>query len=120
MKWQNTGSAPCYQPYRLAYRLTDSTRRHHVFVGKTTVNRWMPGSIQLFTEEFFRQPADLPPGEVVDAADSIRLPGDVKPGDYTLSVGVVGENDDKPVVQLGIKGCDDDGWYPVSKLMIAK
>ena len=21
MKWQNTGSAPCYRPYRLAYRL---------------------------------------------------------------------------------------------------
>ena len=26
MKWQNTGSAPCYQPYRLAYRLTDERR----------------------------------------------------------------------------------------------
>ena len=28
MKWQNTGSAPCYRPYRLAYRLSNDTRQH--------------------------------------------------------------------------------------------
>ena len=27
MKWQNIGSAPCYRPYRLAYRLTNCGRR---------------------------------------------------------------------------------------------
>ena len=24
MKWQNTGSAPCYRPYRVAYRLSNN------------------------------------------------------------------------------------------------
>ena len=36
----------------------------------STVNRWLPGSIDLFTDEFFKKPKDLPPGEVVDVADS--------------------------------------------------
>ena len=28
MKWQNTGSAPCYRPYRLAYRLSNDDGDH--------------------------------------------------------------------------------------------
>ncbi|MFO7904889.1 MAG: DUF4832 domain-containing protein [Planctomycetota bacterium] len=116
MKWQNTGSAPCYRPYRLAYRLTDGDGHHRVFVGNVTVNEWMPGEIELFTEEFFRQPADLPPGEVVDVADSIRLPDDLTPGTYKLSIAVVGEENTEPVVQLGIEGRNEDGWYPLSTL----
>ena len=64
-----------------------------VFVGNVTVDKWLPGEIELFTEEFFKQPADLPPGEIVDVADSIRLPEDLSPGTYTLSIAVVGEED---------------------------
>ena len=48
MKWQNIGSAPCYRPYRLAYRLSNETGMK-VIVSNTTVNRWLPGSIELFT-----------------------------------------------------------------------
>jgi hypothetical protein len=120
MKWQNAGSAPCYRPYRLAYRLTDDDGAHRVFVGRLTVDQWLPGEIELFTEEFFNQPADLPPGEVVDAADSISLPDDLPPGAHTLSIGVVGQEDIEPIVQLGIKGRSDDGWYPVSAVVITK
>lgn len=43
MKWQNVGSAPCYRPYRVAYRLTGSDARHRFFVGKITVDKWLPG-----------------------------------------------------------------------------
>ena len=120
MKWQNTGSAPCYRPYRLAYRLTDNEGNHQVFVGNVTVEKWLPGEVDLFTEEFYKQPADLPPGEVVDVADSIRLPDNLSPGIYKLSIAVVGENDTEPVVQLGIEGRSDDGWYPLSTLTISK
>ena len=120
MKWQNTGSAPCYRPYRLAYRLTDSDGDHRAFVGGVTVNKWLPGQIGLFTEEFFKEPADLPPGEVVDVADSIVLPDNLSPGTYTLSIAVVGEEDSEPVVQLGIKGRADDGWYPLSTVTISQ
>jgi hypothetical protein len=120
MKWQNVGSAPCYKPYRLAYRLASPNGFQKVFVSDITVNHWLPGSIQLFTEEFFKQPADLPPGEVVDVADSIQLPDDLLPGRYALSVAVVGEDDDRPVVRLGIKGCGTDSWCPLSAVTISQ
>jgi hypothetical protein len=100
--------------------LTDGDGQHRVLVGKVTVEKWLPGEIDLFTEEFFKQPADLPPGEVVDVAESIRLPDDLTPGTYSLSIAVVGEDDTKPVAQLGIKGRSDDGWYPLSTVTVAR
>ncbi len=120
MKWQNVGSAPCYKPYRLAYRLTSEVGPQRVFVGDITVDKWLPGSIELFTEEFFKQPADLPPGEIAVVQDAVLLPKDLAPGEYTVSIAVVGEKDEKPVVRLGIKGRNDDGWYPLSKIAIVK
>jgi hypothetical protein len=118
MKWQNVGSAPCYRPYRVAYRLSNEDGYEQVFVGSVTVNQWLPGSIELFTEAFFQQPADVPPGEVHDVADAFTLPTDIPPGEYALSVGVVGVDTTQPVVQLGIKGRDGDRWYPVSKVNV--
>jgi hypothetical protein len=120
MKWQNTGSAPCYRPYRVAYRLTDADAAHRIIVGNVTVNEWMPSEIELFTEDFFGQPADLPPGEVVDVADSIHLPEDLPAGTFTLSIAVVGEEKTEPVVQLGIEGRDEDGWYPLSTIAVSQ
>ena len=119
MKWQNVGSAPCYKPYRVAYRLANDQGYEQVIVGTVSVNKWLPGSIELFTEEFFQEPADLPPGEVVDVADSIQLPHDLSPGTYTLSIAVVGTEDTKPLVRLGIKGRAEDGWYPLSTVTIS-
>ena len=120
MKWQNVGSAPCYRPYRLAYRLTRGPGGGTVFASKTTVNRWLPGSIKLFTEEFFKQPADLPPGDVHEVRDGIPIPGDLAAGDYALSIAVVGEKSEEPVVRLGIKGRGDDGWYPMGKVSVTR
>jgi hypothetical protein len=120
MKWQNTGSAPCYRPFRLAYRLSNGQGYEKIVVSDITVNHWLPGSVELFTEEFFRQPADLPPGEVVSVTDAMILPQDISPGAYSLSIAVVGEEAEQPVVRLGIKGRADDGWYPVSRLEISQ
>ena len=120
MKWQNVGSAPCYRPYRVAYRLTGQDGQQQTFVSNITVNKWLPGSIELFTEEFFKQPADLPPGDVAQVRDAIVLPGDLAPGDYTVSIAVVGEGDEQPVIRLGIKGRADDGWYFLSKVSVAR
>ncbi len=119
MKWQNIGSAPCYQPYRLAYRLTKN-KEQQIVVGNVTVDQWLPGEIELFTEEFFKQPADLPHGKVVDVTDTIQIPSNLSPGTYTLSLGVVGVEDAKPVVQLGIKGRSESGWYSLSTVNIAR
>ena len=38
--------------------------------------------------------------------DVISLPNDLAPGAYSLSIGIVGQQRDVPVVQLGIKGRD--------------
>lgn len=119
MKWQNVGSAPCYRPYRLAYRLTNENGFSKVIVGNTTVNRWLPGSIELFTEEFFKEPKDLPPGPIYDVSDKITLPADLPAGNYTFSVAIV-DDSSAPVVRLGINGRDKDGWYPLSKIQVAK
>lgn len=119
MKWQNTGSAPCYRPYRLAYRLSGPAGYSKVLVGSITVNRWMPGTVEPFTEEFFRQPPDLPPGEIAAAADTVTLPEDIPPGEYRLSLAVVGVDSEQPVVRLGIDARDSDGWYPLSTLRVA-
>lgn len=120
MKWRNTGSAPCYRPYRLGYRLTDASGSHWTFVGAVTVEKWLPGEIKLFDDAFFQQPADLPPGEIVDVSDAIRLPQDLPPGTYQLSLSVVGVSNTEPVVQLGIKGRTEDGWYPLSKVTVRR
>ncbi len=117
MQWQNIGSAPCYRPYRLAYRLADD-RQQQVLIGGVTVEQWLPGEIPLFTEEFLRQPADLPPGKIVNVTDTTDLAINLPPGTYTLSLGVVGEHASDPIVQLGIAGRDDHGWYPLSKVTV--
>jgi hypothetical protein len=117
MKWQNVGSAPCYKPYRVAYRLTGENGVSRAFVSGVTVNHWLPGSIELFTDEFFKEPQDLPPGDIVSVSDSIAVPGDLPAGKYTLSVAVVDESS-APVVRLAINGRAEDGWYPISKVQM--
>jgi len=119
MNWQNVGSAPCYTPYRIAYRLRNEQGYTKVFVSNITVNRWLPGSIELFTEQFFKEPGDLPPGEVTVASDTITLPGDIPAGVLTLSLAVVDEHTSNPRVRLGIKGRAKDGWYPISEIKVS-
>ncbi len=120
MKWQNTGSAPCYKPYRVAYRLTNGNGFSKSFASAVTVNRWLPGSIELFTPEFFNEPKDLPPGAAVDVADTIAIPDSAPAGQYTVSVAIVEGEAAAPIVRLGIKGRAEDGWYPLSKIQVVK
>jgi hypothetical protein len=116
MKWQNVGSAPCYRPYRLAYRLSNE-KTAKVFVGSITVDRWLPGSVELFSGSFFENPPDLPPGKIEEVKDGFVLPSGLPAGQYRLWLAVVGE-DAKPVVRLAIKGRAEDGWYPLTKVNV--
>jgi len=120
MKWQNTGSAPCYRPYRLAYRLTSETAGDKVLIGNLTVENWMPGHVETFSEEFIKDPPELPPGPVVDVADRVVVPDDMPAGLYRLAIGIVNEQTPEPVVRLGIKGGAQDGWYPLSEIEVKK
>lgn len=118
MQWQNTGSAPCYRPYRLAYRLSNEAGFTKVFVGSAEVNRWLPGSVNLFTPEFFKQPPDLPGGPISVVRDRVAL-DDVPAGTYGLSLAVV-DASSTPVVRLGIRGRAEDGWYRLSRVTVVK
>lgn len=118
MQWQNVGSAPCYRPYRVAYRLSDEHGTHRTLVSEVTVNRWLPGSVELFTAEFFQEPKDLPPGELVPVADTVPLPADLPSGRYTLSVGIVDPVSSSPSIALAIQGRNADGWYPLSTIQL--
>jgi hypothetical protein len=120
MHWQNVGSAPCYRPYRLAYRLTGTDGPHRIAVGTATVHRWLPGSIELFTPDFPENVPDLPPGEIHEVTDAVKLPTDLPPGEYKLAIGIVGETTETPVVRLAIEGRDPDGWYPLSTLKVVR
>ena len=118
MKWQNVGSAPCYRPYRLAYRLTDKQGRSKTLVGLITVDKWMPGTVDVFTEAFLDEPPDLPDGEITDVADRVPVPSDMQAGTYSLALGVVGEQTLDPVVRLPIKVTPQEGWYPLSEIVV--
>jgi hypothetical protein len=60
------------------------------------------------------------PALAEDAACISVVPEDIPAGEYILSVGVVDEETTQPVVQLGIKGRDEDGWYPLSKAKVTR
>ena len=87
------------------------------------MNRWLPGSIDLFTPEFFKEPKDLPTGDVNEISDKITLPADLPAGQYTLSVAIV--EGTAPIVRLAIKGraerrlvsAEQDSSYEVSGLL---
>lgn len=128
MKWQNIGSAPCYRPYKLTYKLSaDSEGKDEgrVFTGSVSVNQWLPGDINLNVKEYFENPVDLPPGQIYDVQERITIPNDLKPGKYTIFIGVAdgssgNSKSGQPVVQLGIKGRMNDGWYRLSELELVK
>ncbi len=120
MKWQNVGSAPCYRPYRLAYRLSSDNGAAKVIPSTITVNKWMPGSVPLFTEDFYKGEWDLPNGEVNEVADKVALPAELPPGRYRLSIAVVGENTLTPAIRLGIVGRAPDGWYRLSEFVVTR
>ena len=120
MRWQNVGSAPCYRPDRLAYKLTDDREYAKALVGNITVDTWMPGSVDVFAEEFLRKPPELPLGDIVEVADRIELPTDMPPGRYRLAIGVVYKDSSEPIVRLAIKGRAEDSWYPLSEVEVFK
>ncbi len=120
MKWQNAGSAPCYRPYRLAYRLIDEQGRSRVLLGNVTVEKWMPGTVDIFDEGFLEEPPDLPPGEIVNVSDRVTLPPDLHAGEYSLAIAIVGERSTDPIVRLAIKGRDQDGWYLLSEIVVRR
>ena len=57
--WQNVGCAPCYRPYKVAWRLR-GPGVDQVLRTDTVVSQWLPGEVEVFTLDFLSQVPDLP------------------------------------------------------------
>lgn len=101
MVWENAGVAPPCRDLTLGVRLTPA--------GTTGAFGSMYG-----TTVGFR---GMLPGEHLLKA-SFPLEADLKPGRYTLSIGVMDAGSRKPAVRLAIEGRDADGWYPLSTVEV--
>ncbi len=118
--WQNVGSAPCYRPYRTAWRLTTPQGRTVVLAGSVVVNRWMSGDVPIFDASFLESPPDLPPGPPVSEVEDLRLPADLTPGTYELALAIVPPDSTQPTIRLAIGGRAEDGWYPLSRIEVVR
>lgn len=114
--WQNVGSAPIYRPYRIAWRLSAAGRT----IATTTdalASQFHPGEVDVFTEEFLKNPPDLPNGKEVQLQHTLDLLP-FAPGDIELSVAIVDPQTDKPILRLANEARGEDGWYPLGKLTL--
>ena len=80
--WENKGVAPCYHPFRLAFRLHG--REHSVVLISAPTSA--PGAGENLCDGAMALPADLPAGQ------------------YDRAIGIVGEQSDTPKVKLAIAG----------------
>jgi hypothetical protein len=101
MQWNNKGVAPFYYQWPLELSLADSKGK---IVTKTTtaadITKWLPG--------------------VTTATQSIKIPKDLKAGNYTLCVAIIDPSTGKPGIKLGIEGIRTDGRYALNTITITK
>jgi hypothetical protein len=97
--WVNEGVAPVYSPFVLAFRLS-SPKNSAVLKTDADLRKWLPG------DAVFQDP--------------IFVPGDLPPGEYTLSVAMLDPVTLQPAIRLAIEGRGVDGWYDLGKLHLNK
>jgi len=97
--WENKGVAPCYRPFRLAFRLHNPTG-NVLLVTDADLRAWLPGD---------------------NRHDStIAIPADIAPGEYDLQIAILDERFDEPHVKLAIEGRRTDGWYPLGRIKVQR
>ena len=99
---ENRGVAPPYAPYELRARLSGSAGSWVGVVGRTD-RTWLPGA-------------------PITLQDQLTLPADLKPGRYTVSLGLFdgSSGKDRPVelaLQAGLR--DVGGFYRVADVEVA-
>jgi len=95
--WENKGVAPVYRNYRLALRLK-SPEKKKVLVTDANLLTWLPGDI------------------VYD--DKVFLPHDMPEGTYDLELAIIAPATHEPKVKLAISGLNEEGWYPMGKILV--
>lgn len=104
--WINTGSAPSYNNYSVAWKLTNIiTNTSITFNTKNDITNWYPSDIiDNIQPEYIQK-------------DTFALPTDLKQGKYKLQVALVDKNQ-KPQINLAIEGKTKDKWYDIGLLYI--
>ena len=95
--WENKGVAPCYRPFRLAFRLKKPDADILLITG-ADVRSWLPGD------------------NMYDNA--VSIPANAAQGQYELQIGILDDRVDKPKVNLAIEGRTPDGWYNMGRIDI--
>jgi len=99
-RWQNTGVAPIYHAWPLAYRLRSASDQVVArWVSTANLMRWLPGA-------------------PLEVEDSVKVPDKVPPATYSLDVAILTTDHSSAHVDLAIKGKRPDRWYPASRLTI--
>jgi len=88
--WENLGVAPCYKNYLLAYRLRNEGGSH-IVISDADIRSFLPGDTLHKT--------------------SLRLPGGIPAGRYSLDAAIVDKRGYNPRVKLATEGLREDGWY---------
>ncbi len=99
MKWENLGIAPPYRDHRIALRLRNTDGKiQAAMVTDVSIHGWLPGEMK--------------------AEALYKLPGDIKPGTYTLELGIVFHSSPDHVIPIANKGRTTDGWYRVGTIEV--
>ncbi len=95
--WENKGVAPCYRPFRLAFRLAGPQHKG-ILVTDADLQSWLPGD-NLYDH-------------------TLKIPPDTPPGSYDFQIGILDPRLDEPAVQLAIEGRRPDGWYDLGRIAV--
>ncbi len=95
--WENKGVAPVYRDYRFALRLINQEKTE-VLVTDANLLTWLPGDI------------------VYD--DKVFLPHDMPEGTYELELAIIAPATYEPKVKLAIGDVNEEGWYPMGKVLV--
>ncbi len=95
--WENKGVAPVYRNYRFALRLKN-LEKTEVLVTDANLLTWLPGDIVYNNKVFLSK--DLPEGS------------------YELEIAIIAPSTNEPKVKLAIKGVNEEGWYPMGKIIV--
>lgn len=99
MKFENTGIAPPYRDYRIAFRLKDKNNEYFgTSLTDLSIRGWLPG-------------------EKI-ASSVFKIPSDVKPGKYEVEIALVLYNSIVHNIPLANHGRTADGWYSTGTLRI--
>jgi hypothetical protein len=100
--WNNKGIAPFYYDWQLEFVLVDAAGKLFLPTRTKAINvdirNWLPGRHREIT--------------------TMNIPADLPIGKYTVLVGFINPDTQKPGIKLAIEGERADGWYELDFINI--